>query len=278
MDPSRRECSIYIWTKHPLVKYALQEALRSERVSVDCFEAHNIPVLFADRMLNVLIVDTCSVVGWRSAAAQWHESGGRVIILVPEDWGGKGSELQALAAGIWGIVPISENFARELSEAVCSILNGRIWLKRNSVSSFGKSPEAPVGCAKHAPLFTRREEQVLEPLLSGVPNKIIAVKLRLSERTVKYHVSHILRKLRVTSRKELFVGNGLQYLAFAGFPEKSIADRAAEMPFRGQEQKLSIRRSDPISMSRLSGTPGVVTRFPTDGDRTAAKVSFREKL
>jgi DNA-binding NarL/FixJ family response regulator len=224
MNTSRPDCSIYVWARHPLAKYALQEALSSKRLPVTCCEADSIPAFAANNMLNVLIVDTCSVIGWRDSAAQWHERGGRVIILVPEDWCGKGIELQVLAVGIWGIISMSRDFARELSEAVCSILDGRVWIKRNAADGSKKEIGVPMKTDRSS-MFTRREEQILEPLLNGVPNKMIAVKLRLSERTVKYHVSHILRKLNVASRKELFVGCGLQYLTFSGFSGNWKVDR-----------------------------------------------------
>jgi len=276
MNTSPPDCSIYVWARHPLAKHALQEALSSQGLSVTCFEGDSIQAFAANKMLNVLIVDTCSVIGWRDSAAQWHERGGRVIILVPEDSCGKGIELQALAAGVWGIVPMSLDFVRELSEAVCSILDGRVWIKRNTVDGSKKEIEVPVRM-NHSSMFTRRQEQILEPFLNGVPNKMIAVNLSLSERTVKYHVSHILRKLNVASRKELFVGCGLQYLAFSGFPgDRSVERGVAARMISDHEQKLSIRRSVPVRMPRLSSTLGVVGRFRAAEARPEGKSSYRE--
>jgi len=50
--------------------------------------------------------------------------------------------------------------------------------------------------------ITPREEQVLAKLLIGMPNKIIATQLHLSENTVKMHIQHICRKLRARNRTE----------------------------------------------------------------------------
>jgi two-component system, NarL family, response regulator LiaR len=50
--------------------------------------------------------------------------------------------------------------------------------------------------------LTGRERQVLELVARGMPNKAIALQLSLSEKTVKAHVSAILRKLDVTDRTQ----------------------------------------------------------------------------
>jgi DNA-binding NarL/FixJ family response regulator len=52
------------------------------------------------------------------------------------------------------------------------------------------------------PDLTAREREVLELLARGMPNKAIALRLSLSEKTVKAHVSAILRKLEVTDRTQ----------------------------------------------------------------------------
>jgi DNA-binding NarL/FixJ family response regulator len=50
--------------------------------------------------------------------------------------------------------------------------------------------------------LTRREREVLKFMIEGHQNKQIACQLNLSVSTIKYHVSHILRKLDATSRSE----------------------------------------------------------------------------
>ncbi len=51
-------------------------------------------------------------------------------------------------------------------------------------------------------LLTRREREVLEALAAGQSNKEIALRHQLQEKTVKNHVSHILRKLQARNRTE----------------------------------------------------------------------------
>jgi DNA-binding NarL/FixJ family response regulator len=50
--------------------------------------------------------------------------------------------------------------------------------------------------------FTPREQQVLAELELGLPNKLIAAKLNLSENTVKMHVQHIMRKCAARNRTQ----------------------------------------------------------------------------
>ena len=50
--------------------------------------------------------------------------------------------------------------------------------------------------------LTPREVQVLELLAEGLPNKAIAERLRISDQTVKFHVSSISGKLGARNRTD----------------------------------------------------------------------------
>jgi two-component system nitrate/nitrite response regulator NarP len=57
--------------------------------------------------------------------------------------------------------------------------------------------------------LSKAEQRIYVELAKGKPNKILAYEQRLSEATIKAHVSNILRKLNVRSRGHaiaLFVG------------------------------------------------------------------------
>jgi DNA-binding CsgD family transcriptional regulator len=53
--------------------------------------------------------------------------------------------------------------------------------------------------------LTTRQKRVLELLAEGLPNKVIAHQLGISETTVKAHVGEILRKLKVYNRARAIV-------------------------------------------------------------------------
>ena len=68
----------------------------------------------------------------------------------------------------------------------------------------GPSREAGHGAAVAAPgSFTPRQHQVLELLLQGHSNKLIARQLDITESTVKEYVSALLKKFDVKRRAEL---------------------------------------------------------------------------
>jgi two-component system, NarL family, response regulator LiaR len=50
--------------------------------------------------------------------------------------------------------------------------------------------------------LTPREREVLEMIGRGLPNKLIARRLKVSEKTVKNHVTHLLAKLGVSDRTQ----------------------------------------------------------------------------
>ena len=51
-----------------------------------------------------------------------------------------------------------------------------------------------------AEALTRRETEVLALVVDGLTNKEIAVRLGVSEETVKVHIRHLLAKLDARSR------------------------------------------------------------------------------
>ncbi len=51
--------------------------------------------------------------------------------------------------------------------------------------------------------LTAREQEVLQLVVSGLPNKVIADELKITEFTVKFHRGHIMRKTRADSLADL---------------------------------------------------------------------------
>ena len=89
----------------------------------------------------------------------------------------------------------------ELVLAVERLLDGRTCPRPD----LARAPVAPVPGVPAAPDvlgLTRRQSDVLALLAQGKPNKLICRDLRLSEGTVKVHVSAILRALNVHTRAQ----------------------------------------------------------------------------
>lgn len=66
-------------------------------------------------------------------------------------------------------------------------------------------------------LLTVREREVLDMMIAGKANKVIAMELDISERTVEFHRGKIMRKMRARSLAELI--NMVRRPAFDGGPQ-----------------------------------------------------------
>ena len=66
----------------------------------------------------------------------------------------------------------------------------------------GVRPDGPEGIEPIPRELTHRETQVLQLLAEGLPNKVIAAQLDISEHTVKFHINSIMGKLGAQSRTD----------------------------------------------------------------------------
>jgi DNA-binding NarL/FixJ family response regulator len=107
----------------------------------------------------------------------------------------------ALAAGAAGFVPKSEPPER-LEQALALVLAGGTYLPAQALADFrdGAPPARPDPGA-----LTPRQTDVLHGLMRGLPNKLIARELGLTEGTVKIHIAAILRALQARNRTEAVV-------------------------------------------------------------------------
>jgi ATP/maltotriose-dependent transcriptional regulator MalT len=83
--------------------------------------------------------------------------------------------------------------AEESAGSAASSIDGEIGRRRQSWRADDEEPREPL---------TPREVQVLELLAEGLPNKAIAVRLHISDQTVKFHVSAICGKLGAANRTD----------------------------------------------------------------------------
>jgi len=128
----------------------------------------------------------------------------------------------AIDAGACGFIPKSAS-GHEFISALRIVLDGDIYLPPRYLHAplptacpdgnaeppvVGAAPsmaEAATGDGIAGLHLTARQQRVLELLAEGLPNKLIARELSLSDATVKLHVSAILRELGVRNRTEAVV-------------------------------------------------------------------------
>jgi len=97
-----------------------------------------------------------------------------------------------------GAVPASAGLG-EFMEALRSVARGERYVSREVIENYSRAADDTVA-ADPLELLTPREREVLYWLAHGCANAEISAKMVLSEKTVKNHVSHILRKLAFTDR------------------------------------------------------------------------------
>ncbi|MFO1317133.1 MAG: response regulator transcription factor [Burkholderiales bacterium] len=107
----------------------------------------------------------------------------------------------ALAAGARGFVAKTANPV-ELVDAVRAVLAGGRHVTRDVART---RVTAIDGVQLEFLGLTQRQSEVMLLLAQGKPNKLICRDLKLSEGTVKVHVSAILRALNVRSRSQVIV-------------------------------------------------------------------------
>ena len=111
---------------------------------------------------------------------------------------------EALRLGVRAVLPRRAT-AEEILQAVVAVAAGLVVLHPDSIDLLLpvlSSVTQPVDEANPVQALTPREIEVLGMLAEGLGNKAIARRLRISEHTVKFHVSSIFTKLNARSRTE----------------------------------------------------------------------------
>lgn len=113
----------------------------------------------------------------------------------------------ALDMGAVGYIPKSCN-SHEMLAAMRLVLQGGIFIPPRLLSKLKSSTisssEANQSVEQQAAL-TKRQVEVLDCIAKGMPNKLIARELDISEGTVKLHVFAIMRILNVRNRTEVVI-------------------------------------------------------------------------
>jgi DNA-binding NarL/FixJ family response regulator len=112
-----------------------------------------------------------------------------------------------LRLGVKGLLSYPE-LARHLASAVTVIANGGYWVRRALLFRFVDATLAAVRrprLASTSAYLSQREREVHELLMENLSNKEIAVRLNVSERTAKFHVSNLLGKHGVKRRADLIL-------------------------------------------------------------------------
>jgi DNA-binding NarL/FixJ family response regulator len=152
----------------------------------------DIDLYYPDIIVWDLGFDTSGSMEWLAAAA---ESGVPIVVLAPD----ADTALAASYHGVFGLLP-RDTEGRILLAAIRASAEGLV-----TIDTCFK--DVLLGIREHsqeqlAEPLTPREMEVLQLVAQGMTNKAIALRLSISEHTVKFHVNSILGKLNAHSRAE----------------------------------------------------------------------------
>jgi DNA-binding NarL/FixJ family response regulator len=118
-------------------------------------------------------------------------------VLVLTSFSDRPRILGALEAGASGYL-LKDVAADEVAEGIRAAARGESPLDPRAART--------VLTARHEPdplaTLSDREREVLQLLLEGLPNKLIARRLEITEKTVKSHLTRIFREIGVTDRTQ----------------------------------------------------------------------------
>jgi NarL family two-component system response regulator YdfI len=158
--------------------------------------------VFAEKDLDAILIDA-SDASLEDLFESLQETGvvreTPVILLLPD--ASPDAAFYALRLGVRGILPASPE-PRQLAAALEAVVRELVVLNSEAASPLRPAAGRAVPADELAEPLTPREREVLRLLASGLGNKEIAAKLKISEHTAKFHVASILGKLGAASRAE----------------------------------------------------------------------------
>ena len=118
-------------------------------------------------------------------------------VLVLTSFSDRARILGAIEAGACGYL-LKDVAADEVAEGIRAAARGESPIDPRAARTILTARAAPDPGAK----LSAREGEVLSLLVEGLPNKLIARRLEISEKTVKTHLTSIFRALGVTDRTQ----------------------------------------------------------------------------
>jgi len=198
---------VHLVSSHPLLVRAVEKTLsETQGLRVHSFPASaigSVPIASSGSP-SVFLLDACSSqidLGPLALRCRAHSPGSKFLALLAPGSNSLSEKIRLFFWGIDGFVELHETWQNELPHAVNNILRGQLWVPSEVLLAFVSHAKALLDAQLlHGHFLTAREAQVLQLLMRRLTNKDISKALRISERTVKFHVSNILSKLQLEDR------------------------------------------------------------------------------
>jgi len=211
MDSTRAQARILIADDHPIFRDGLKRLLEAERgfkvVGEACDGVEAVSLVHQLRP-EILLLDLAmprrpGLEALRELSTQSLSV--RVILLTAA--AEKEQIVEALQLGARGVV-LKDSATQILLKAIHAVMNGEYWVGRESVSNLVQYLRGLIDSSSAASRqkrygLTPRELEIISAVVAGYANKEIAEHFKISEDTVKHHLSNIFDKLGVSTRLEL---------------------------------------------------------------------------
>lgn len=199
---------VCLLSTHPLLLEEFSRKLAKSHISTRVFRLRHVFFEDVNRLAiphaDVYVVDGHDTFAAVLVGALVNRFPNSRVIVLSEKFN-DANAFPLLELGARGLLDYSEA-AQHLPEAVKTVAEGGFWAERHLLSRFMDS--IVHGSRRRfgktgAPRLSPREREVLECLLENLSNKEIAIRLNISERTAKFHVSNLLAKFDVRRRVDL---------------------------------------------------------------------------
>lgn len=194
--------SVLICDDHPFVRHGLRtylETLEDMEVAGEAADGAEAARLVAELLPDVVLMDlVMPELDGVEATRRIREASPSTRVIVLTSFDDDEKVFPAIKAGAAGYL-LKDVTPADLAEAVRKASRGEALL---APSVAARLMQEVSGGRSAASTLTERELEVLRLIARGLPNKLIARELVVSEKTVKTHVSNILAKLHLADRTQ----------------------------------------------------------------------------
>ena len=228
MEKPLNPIRIVIADDHPIFRDGLRRLLESEgdmKVIGEACDGYEAVKLSGDLKPDILLLDLAmphhtGLDALRDLSNKGAAAGSVRIILLTAAVEKK-QIVEALQLGARGVV-LKDSATQLLLKSIRAVMSGEYWVGRDSVSNLVQYlrnlMQSTVEETKQKKFgLTPRELEIVSAVVAGYANREIAEYFKISEDTVKHHLSNIFDKLGVSTRLELAL-----FAVNQGLPLKTI--------------------------------------------------------
>jgi two-component system, NarL family, nitrate/nitrite response regulator NarL len=229
MDAKRSQnIRIVIADDHPIFRDGLRRLLEAEpglKVIGEASDGSDAVKLARQLKPDIMLLDLAmprqpGLEALRELSTGSGSNGVKVILLTAA--AEKHQIVEALQLGARGVV-LKDSATQLLLKSIHTVMTGEYWVGRESVSNLLQYLRMQTQASQEESQrkkfgLTPRELEIVSAVVAGYSNKEIAEYFKISEDTVKHHLSNIFDKLGVSTRLELALFAVNQGLPIKGIP------------------------------------------------------------